>query len=246
MGRRPDGIPDEPGRPFGLAPLSRSQPLSVRLPLDDVDGMIRRDQGVTGHAAPGGQIRGSPRVVGDDLEPVSGSHLVHAKAELEDELPAADLTGVPAFFQEHLLRMCRPPCLGGTRSFPCWVGSAERCTLAAGPIAAPELVRNPTTSGPLRQSAHSSNHDRMSQGPECAPSSEEHRSGADPAHGRCPLGCCQNAWVQWRHSTRSESVPGAAVPGAAEPFRFQVLHDRGDVSHGGEEESRDRDHSRIR
>jgi hypothetical protein len=57
---------------------------SVRLPPDDVNGVIRRDQCVAGHAAPGGQVYGSPTVVSDDLKPVPGFHLVHTETELDD------------------------------------------------------------------------------------------------------------------------------------------------------------------
>jgi len=65
--------------------------------------MIRRNQGVTGHAAPGGQVCGSARIVCDDLEPVPGFQLVHADVEFEDELTATGLARVPGFVQEYPL-----------------------------------------------------------------------------------------------------------------------------------------------
>jgi hypothetical protein len=83
---------------------------SVRLPPDDVNGVIRRDQCVAGHAAPGGQIYGS--------KPVPGFHLVHTETEFDDELPAADLTRIPAFFQERPFRIDRTPCSGERDTTP--------------------------------------------------------------------------------------------------------------------------------
>jgi hypothetical protein len=56
--------------------------------------------------------------VRDDLKPIPGFHLLHTETELEDELPAADLTRVPVFFQELPFRTDRTPCLGGARYFP--------------------------------------------------------------------------------------------------------------------------------
>ena len=97
---------------------ARGRSGSVRLPPDDVNGVIRRDQCVAGHAAPGGQVYGSPTVVRDDLKPVPGFHLVHTETEFDDEWPAADLTRIPAFFQERPFRIDRTPCSGERDTTP--------------------------------------------------------------------------------------------------------------------------------
>lgn len=65
-----------------------------------VDGMIGRYQTIARHAAPGRQIDGRARVAGDDLEPVAFAELAHAALELDYELPAAGLTGIPSFRQD--------------------------------------------------------------------------------------------------------------------------------------------------
>lgn len=77
---------------------------SVRFPLDDVDRMIRGDQCVAGHAAPSWQVHASPGITCDDLKSIPSFHLVHTKTEFDDELPAADLTGVPTFAHDRPFR----------------------------------------------------------------------------------------------------------------------------------------------
>ena len=104
----------------------------------------------------------------NDLEPVPGTHLVHTETELEDELPAADLTRVPALVQESPFRIDGTPCSGEARYSP-WGRFRRRRRSHRKAAAANELAQRHATSGPFQRSANSNNHDRMSQGPGCAP-----------------------------------------------------------------------------
>jgi hypothetical protein len=54
---------------------------------------------MAGHATPGGQVGGRSGAARDHLELLARFHLIHAAAELENELTAPDVTSVPSFFQ---------------------------------------------------------------------------------------------------------------------------------------------------
>lgn len=81
---------------------------SVRLPLDDIYRMIRRNQCVSCHATPRGQIRRSPGILRDNLQAIPGVHQGHTAMEFEDELTTTHLSGVPMLLQERPLEAIAP------------------------------------------------------------------------------------------------------------------------------------------
>jgi hypothetical protein len=108
--------------------------------------------------------------------------------ELEDERPAADLTCVPAFFQERPFRIDHTSCLGRAGGFSVGPVPLKAVSSPRGPQPRPNWRRA------APQVAHSDDrpfkqlHSDQSRSLRMPTSSEEYSSGADPGRDRWLLG----------------------------------------------------------
>src|SRR4029453_10054816 len=68
---------------------------SVLLSTDLVHGMLRCDQRVTGHAAPGRNVGAGARIAGGQAQHLAGLQRLQALPELEHEVAAAEVARVP-------------------------------------------------------------------------------------------------------------------------------------------------------
>src|SRR2546426_6486963 len=74
--------------------------MGLALPSSDqVHGMRARHQRVAGHPTPRGQIGGRAAVERDELHDLPRLHAGQSRPELEDELTAAELAGVPGLIR---------------------------------------------------------------------------------------------------------------------------------------------------
>ena len=79
-----------------------SPPRLVVSSFDQVDGMLGLEQGMAGHAAPGGEVRWRARALRHYLECLAWADVEQTAAKLEDELSASHLTGVPSLHRDDI------------------------------------------------------------------------------------------------------------------------------------------------
>jgi len=79
-----------------------SPPRLVVSSFDQVDGMLGLEQGMAGHAAPGGEVRWRARALRDYLECLAWADVEQTAAKLEDELSASHLTRVPSLHRDDI------------------------------------------------------------------------------------------------------------------------------------------------